>query len=457
MRLYDTLTGEKREFTPLGDEVTMYVCGVTPYAPTHVGHALSYVLFDVLRRYLEHRGHRVHHVENFTDVDDKIIERANGEGITIEELSSRHIQDYFEVMDAMNVKRAHVYPRATQEIPQMLDIISALVEKGYAYPSEGDVYFRVQKEPDYGKLSHRTLDGMVSGGRVEAEALKEHPLDFALWKSAKPEEPSWDSPWGKGRPGWHIECSAMALRYLGTSVDIHGGGMDLIFPHHENEIAQSEGYTGVKPFVRHWLHNGLLQLNEEKMSKSLGNLVTVKEALASHSPDALRLTFLSSHYRSPLTYTEEAIASSERALERLRNALRGGDEGGPDGGMEAQPYRNRFLAAMDDDLNTPQALASLFDLAREINRRRESGVAVGDAQGALREMAGVLGLSLEEQATPGQTGADPFVDLLVETRERLRADQIWNLADQIRSRLEELGVSLEDTPDGTKWRFKSLP
>ncbi|MBF8268051.1 MAG: cysS [Dehalococcoidia bacterium] len=457
MRLYDTMTGEKQEFTPSGDEVTMYVCGVTPYAATHVGHALSYVYFDVLRRYLEHRGHRVRHVENFTDIDDKIIERARAEGITIEELTSRHIQDYFQVMDALNVKRAYVYPRATQEIPQMLEIISTLVERGYAYPAEGDVYFRVQKEPDYGKLSHRTLEGMVAGVRVEGGTLKEHPLDFALWKRTKPGEPSWKSPWGEGRPGWHIECSAMALRYLGNTVDIHGGGQDLIFPHHENEIAQAEAYTGVKPFVRVWLHNGLLHLGEEKMSKSLGNLVTVKDALASHPPDALRLAFLLSHYRSPLTYTDEGIVGAERALERLVNALRGDGEGRADGGVDVHLYRERFLAAMDDDLNTPQALASLFDLAREINRHRERGVAVGEAQGALREMAGVLGLSLEEQARPEQKDAYPFVDLLVETRSRLRADRKWELADDLRSRLEELGVLLEDTPSGTLWRFKSLP
>ena len=455
MRLYDTLSGEKREFVPMGDEVTIYVCGITPYAATHVGHALSYVYFDVLRRYLEFQGHTVRHVENFTDIDDKIIERAQGEGVTIDELASRHIQDFFDVMDALNVKRADLYPRATQEIPQMLEIISELVEKGYAYPSEGDVYFRVQKEPDYGKLSHRTLDGMVAGARIEVEANKEHPLDFALWKKAKPGEPSWESPWGMGRPGWHIECSAMALRYLGNTVDLHGGGQDLIFPHHENEIAQAEAYTGVRPFVNFWVHNGLLRLGEEKMSKSLGNLVSVKDALATHSADALRLLFLSSHYRSPLTYTEEGVAAAERALERLLNALRVDVEGKADGQVDVEPYRERFIAAMDDDLNTPQAMATLFDLAREINRHRETGTAAEAAQRALREMASVLGLSLEEQPGSGQRDAHPFIDLLVETRNQLRAERNWSLGDSIRSHLEELGVTLEDTSSGTQWRFKS--
>ncbi|MQF48664.1 cysteine--tRNA ligase [SAR202 cluster bacterium AC-647-N09_OGT_505m] len=455
MKLYDTLSGEKRDFVPQGDEVTIYVCGVTPYAATHVGHALSYVVFDVLRRYLEFQGHTVRHVENFTDIDDKIIERAQGEGVTIHDLASRHIQDYFDVMDALNVKQADLYPRATQEIPQMLEIISKLVEKGYAYPSDGDVYFRVQKEPDYGKLSHRTLEGMVAGSRIEVEANKEHPMDFVLWKKAKLGEPSWESPWGMGRPGWHIECTAMSLRYLGNTVDLHGGGQDLIFPHHENEIAQAEAYTGVRPFVNFWIHNGLLQLGEEKMSKSLGNLVSVKDALSTHSADALRLLFLTSHYRSPLTYTEEGVASSARALERLHNALQVHVDGNTDSQVNVDSYRKRFIAAMDDDLNTPQAIATLFDLAREINRHRETGAAAGEAQLALREMAAVLGLLLEELPGSGQKDAYPFIDLLVETRTQLRAERNWQLGDSIRSQLEELGVTLEDTPSGTQWRFKS--
>jgi cysteinyl-tRNA synthetase len=455
MRLYDTLSGEKHEFAPQGDVVTMYVCGITPYAPSHVGHAMSYIFFDVVRRYLEFQGHPVRLVENFTDIDDKIIERAHREGITVEELTSRNIEDYFEVMDALNVRRADVYPRATQEIPEMLKIIAALIERGYAYPSEGDVYFRVQKEPDYGKLSHRTLEGMMAGAGAEGDTRKEHPMDFALWKGAKPGEPSWESPWGEGRPGWHIECSAMAFRYLGNTVDLHGGGNDLVFPHHENEIAQTEAYTDVKPFVRFWLHNGLLHLDEEKMSKSLGNLVTVRDALASHSADALRLLFLSSHYRSPSTYTDEGVSAAERALERLLNALRVDIEGKSNDQVDVEPYRKRFITAMDDDLNTPQAVATLFDLAREINRHRETWTAAADAQQALREMASVLGLSLEEQPGSRQNDAYPFIDLLVQTRNQLRAERNWSMGDSIRTQLEELGVTLEDTSNGTQWRFKS--
>ena len=272
MKLSDTLTGEKRDFSPAGDEVKMYVCGVTPYASAHVGHAMSYVVFDVLHRYLEYRGYRVRRVQNFTDIDDKLIDRANQEGTTVTDLAERLIDEYFADMAALNVRNADVYPRATQELPTIIEMIEGLIAKQFAYSADGDVYFRVTRDPGYGKLSHRSLDGMRAGARVEESAAKEHPMDFALWKAAKPGEPAWDSPWGPGRPGWHIECSAMSLRYLGETIDIHGGGQDLVFPHHENEIAQSEAFTGARPFVRHWLHNGLLLLGDEKMSKSVGNL-----------------------------------------------------------------------------------------------------------------------------------------------------------------------------------------
>ena len=313
MKLYDTLTGQKRELVPLGDVVKLYVCGINPYAPAHVGHALSYVSFDVLRRYLEFRGYQVLHVQNFTDVEDNIIAAAKRAGITITELTERYILEFFQDMDALNVTRAHVYPKATEEVPQIIEMVAGLVDKGYAYPVNGDVYFRVTRFHGYGKLSHRTLDGMMAGARIEVEVQKEHAMDFVLWKAAKPEEPSWESPWGPGRPGWHIECSAMNLHHLGEQVDIHGGGQDLVFPHHENEIAQIEAFTGVNPFSGFWLHNGLLRLDEAKMSKSLGNLVTVRDALEQFSPDALRLYFLSSHYRNPLAYGDDSIAGQERA------------------------------------------------------------------------------------------------------------------------------------------------
>ena len=447
MRLYNTLTGQEQEFMPAGDKVTMYVCGITPYAPCHMGHAMSYVIFDVLRRYLEFLGYQVDHVQNFTDVDDKIIQRAQEEGIYPEELVERHIQEFMAHMEALNVKRARVYPRATQEIPHIIRVIGTLIEKGYAYPSAESVYFRVTKDGDYGKLSHRTLDGMIAGARVEVDTAKEHPMDFALWKAAKAGEPSWESPWGQGRPGWHIECTAMSLLYLGETLDIHGGGQDLIFPHHENEMAQSEAYTGKTPFARFWVHNGLLHMDENKMSKSLGNLVSLEDGLKRYSPDSLRIFFLSSHYRSPLTYSDAGPSSTER----LHNALRDGLEDGVDA-LDPQPYRDRFLKAMDSDLNTPQALAALFDLAREINRARESGRRVQEAQGTLRDLGDVMGLTFRQPQKDTGTDVKPFIDILVETRAQLRAARQYALADQLRDRLAELAIVLEDTPQGTVWQ-----
>ena len=320
MKLSDTLTGEKRDFAPAGDTVRMYVCGVTPYSSAHVGHAMSYIVFDVLHRYLEFRGFSVRRVQNFTDIDDKLIDRAAQEGATVEALAEKHIAEYFEDMAALNVREADLYPRATQEIPKIVEVISGLIDSGHAYASGGDVYFRVRSAADYGKLSHRSLDSMRAGARIEPGVEKEHPMDFALWKSAKAGEPAWESPWGPGRPGWHIECSAMALRYLGESIDIHGGGQDLVFPHHENETAQSEAFTGARPFASFWLHNGLLNLDSEKMSKSLGNLVTIRDALQRYSADAIRLSVLNAHYRSPGYYSDEALAGAERAAGRLRQA-----------------------------------------------------------------------------------------------------------------------------------------
>ncbi|MBI4233514.1 MAG: cysteine--tRNA ligase, partial [Chloroflexi bacterium] len=389
-----------------------------------------------------------------TDVDDKIIARSRQENIPPQEVAERYIEEYFEDMEALHILRAHVYPRATQEIPRMVEMIRALVDRGFAYAADGDVYFRVTHARGYGTLSRRTLEGMEAGARVERGVRKEHPMDFTLWKAAKPEEPSWESPWGMGRPGWHIECSAMSLHYLGTTLDIHGGGQDLIFPHHENEIAQTESYTGVSPCVRFWVHNGLLRLGEDKMSKSLGNLVTIKAALARFSPDALRLFFLSSHYRSPLNYTEAAVVAQERAAERLRTAAREETSPAPEDTpqVDPEPLRQRFLAAMDDDLNTPLALAALFDLAREINRGPEAGNSVARARQVLRELAGILGLTLQE-VTTGAMAAHPFIELLVALRSSLRSSRQFTLADMIRTKLQELGVTLEDTPQETRWRY----
>ena len=457
MKLYSTLTGETTDFAPAdGMTVKMYVCGVTPYSSTHIGHALSYVAFDVLRRYLEYVGFEVRHVQNFTDVDDKIIQRAQEQGIEPTQLAEQYMDDFFQTMDALNIRRAHVYPRATEEIGPIIETIGRLVDSGHAYPAGGDVFFRVQKSDGYGKLSHRTLEGMQAGSRIEIDENKEHPMDFALWKGARPGEPSWESPWGPGRPGWHIECTSMSMTYLGESLDIHGGGQDLVFPHHENEIAQSEASTGIVPFSRYWVHNGLLRLGGDKMSKSLGNLVSVEEALERFSPDAIRIYFLSSHYRSPLSYTDDGCAGTERSLDRLRHALE--RESGSGDPLDGEPYRRQFFEGMDDDLNTPRALAALFDLAREINRCSDAGQSVALAQGSLRHLGGILGLIFEERTTGGgadSAGAGPFIDLLLETRTALRQARQFEQADRIRDGLEQLGVSVEDTPNGPVWQFRA--
>lgn len=451
MKIHNTLSGKTEDFEALDGKVNMYVCGITPYSASHIGHAMMSVIFDVVRRYLEFKGYDVCHIQNFTDIDDKMILAANSTGIDVADLAESNITDYLAEMDALNVARAHEYPRATAEIGKITEIIAKLIEKGYAYPVAGDVYFRVNQDEDYGKLSNRDLDGLIAGARVEVDERKEDAMDFALWKSQKPGEPAWDSPWGMGRPGWHIECSAMAIKYLGSSIDIHGGGRDLIFPHHENEIAQSESFTDEVPFSRFWMHNGMLRLGEDKMSKSIGNIVTVGEALSSYSPDALRLFFLSSHYRAPLLYTEANVAGQERALERLKNAVRPASAASVGSTIDASPAKAQFVEAMDDDFNTPRALAAMFDLAREINRGKDEGADVLGAQGTLRELSSVLGISLDETAET--SGAGPFVQMLVNVRTELRAARQFDIADSIRDRLSELGVTIEDTPEGTEWRI----
>ncbi len=453
MKLYNTMTQQVAEFVPLrDDEVTMYVCGVTPYDEAHIGHAMSAIVFDVLRRYLEYRGYRVRHVRNFTDIDDKIIDRARELGEDPLALARRYAARYVEDMEALNVLPPTVAPYATEEIPTIIEMVQGLLAKGYAYIAGGDVYFRVTRKPDYGKLSHQSLETIVAGMRIEPGEGKEHPADFALWKAAKPGEPAWDSPWGPGRPGWHIECSAMAVRYLGPSIDIHGGGTDLIFPHHENEIAQSEAYTGVVPFVNFWVHNGMMRMHGDKMSKSLGNFITIREAVERYGADALRLFILSGTYSKPLNFTEEAVRGHRAGAARLRLAAR--RPGRPTSGVEVdpEPFRRAFEAAMDDDLNTSGAIAALYDLAAAINRGRDAGHGIALAQAMLLELAGVLGLRLEE--AEGETlAARPFIDLLVEVRAELRAAKHYQLADRIRARLAELGVTLEDSPSGTTWRM----
>jgi cysteinyl-tRNA synthetase len=451
MKLYNTLTQETTEFVPSGDVVTMYVCGVTPYDEAHIGHAMSAIVFDVLRRYLEYRGYRVRHVRNFTDIDDKIIERARARGEDALGLAKRYAERYIEDMRAVNVMPPTESPYATQEIPEIIKMVEGLMEREFAYPASGDVYFRVNRKSDYGKLSHQSVDTIIAGQRIEADEGKEHPADFALWKGAKPGEPAWDSPWGPGRPGWHIECSAMSLRYLGESIDIHGGGTDLIFPHHENEIAQSEAYTGATPFVRYWLHNGMMRMNGEKMSKSLGNFITIADAVEKYGGDALRMFVLSATYSKPLNFTEEGLLGNKAGIERLRTAARRPGQPTSDELVDAESFRRQFEAAMDEDMNTSGGLAALFDLATAINRGRDAGYRIDAAQSVLLELAGVLGLRLEE--TEGEMlAAKPFIDLLIEIRTELRKAKQYQLADTVRQRLGDLGVTLEDSAAGTTWR-----
>jgi cysteinyl-tRNA synthetase len=464
IRIYNTLSRQKEEFEPLrADQVSMYVCGPTVYDKAHVGHAMSALVFDVIHRYLAYRGYQVRHVMNYTDVDDKIIQRANQLQENPIRLAEKYIAEFQEHIADLNMLPANLYPRATAEIEAIIDLIQRLVESGHAYAVDGDVYFRVSSKEDYGKLSGRQLDEMQAGARIDVDERKEHPMDFALWKGAKPGEPSWESPWGPGRPGWHIECSAMNLHHLGEQIDIHGGGNDLIFPHHENEIAQTESLTG-KPFARYWVHNGMLQLSGEKMSKSLGNLVTIEEFLANHEAAVLRMLVLNSSYRSPLTFNDDTVSQAERGLERLRSALRPASAGQSPAPAEvvtalqnqAEASRRGFLEAMDDDFNTAGALASLFELVRVINGARDAGASPEElepAQATLRELAGVLGLQLNRESAAGAQAA-PFVDLLVELRGELRKQKIWALSDLLRDRLAELGVILEDSKEGSTWRWK---
>jgi cysteinyl-tRNA synthetase len=460
LRIYNTLTRQKEPFEPLQPgRVSMYVCGPTVYSDAHVGHAMSALVFDIIRRYLEYRGYEVVHVMNYTDVDDKIIIRANQEGVDPIQLAERYIEEFQHHIRDLNIKPATRYPRATQEIPQIVHMIEELGEAGFAYEVEGDVYFRVIRDNNYGRLSGRHLEDMQAGARVDINERKENPMDFALWKSAKPGEPAWDSPWGKGRPGWHIECSAMNLHHLGEQIDIHGGGNDLIFPHHENEIAQTESLTG-KAFARYWVHNGMMQLSGEKMSKSLGNIVSIRAFLSKHEADALRMMVLNSSYRNPLTFSDDVITQAEKALERLRTALRpapasnvGATQIEQALQQQVEATRQGFAECMDDDINTAGALGHMFDLARAINQSKDAGLDVTPAQALLRELMEVFGLQPERTPVEGGEAA-PFVELLVMIRKELRQQKLWALSDLVRDRLVALGVVMEDSKEGTTWRWK---
>lgn len=464
IQIFNTMTRQKEPFETIEPgNVRMYVCGVTPYDSAHVGHAMSLIAFDMIRRYLEHRGYTVRHAQNFTDIDDKIIARANRDGVPPDQITEGLIADWHNDTQEMNVTPATIYPRATTEIPSIVEMIEGLIANGFAYEVDGDVYYRVREFKDYGKLSHRNLDDLLSGARIEVDERKEDPLDFALWKAAKPGEPTWPSPWSAGRPGWHIECSAMCSHHLGGVVDIHGGGADLIFPHHENEIAQSEAYLGKEPFARYWVHNGLLNFGGDKMSKSLGNFIKIRDLLERGLGTAFRLMILQSHYRAPLNFSEEGLQAADRGLDRLRAAAKPGTVGSEavtGAGAEdlvalAQQTDERFHEAMDDDFDSPVAVAALFDLARAINRARTEGRGDDQVEAArlkLVELANVLGLALEVTEETAAGDAAPFIDLLVSVRDQLRAAKQWQLADVIRDGLAERGIAVADGPAGSTWR-----
>jgi cysteinyl-tRNA synthetase len=457
LKLYNTLTRDKTEFRPIEPgRVRMYVCGMTVYDYCHLGHARVMVVFDVVYRYLRELGYEVTYVRNITDIDDKIINRANERGEPFSALTERFIAAMHEDAGALGVLPPTEEPRATGHMPEILGMIEALIARGHAYVAgNGDVYYAVASFPGYGRLSGKEPEELRAGARVEVGEAKRDPLDFALWKAAKPGEPAWASPWGEGRPGWHIECSAMSTCALGSHFDIHGGGADLQFPHHENEIAQSEGATGA-PFVNLWMHNGFVRVNEEKMSKSLGNFFTVREILERYQPEEVRYFILTSQYRSPLNYDDESLQAARAALTRLYTALRGLPQVAPRGG---EVFRERFSAAMDDDLNTPVALAVLFDLVREVNRLRSEDEGAAAGLGALlRQLGGVLGIlqSAPDAYLKGGTEArglsDAEIDDLIGRRRAARQAKQWAEADRIRDTLTAAGVVLEDGPQGTTWR-----
>ena len=467
--VYNTLTRKKEEFKPRSPgKVKMYVCGTTPYDHCHLGHARCYVVFDVIRKYLEYKGYEVIYVQNFTDVDDKIINRAKQLGNKVEEIAEKYISEYFEVMGKLNIKEANFYPKTTKHIKEMIKLVEKLIKKGYAYVIDGDVYFEIAKFDGYGKLSHRSQEEMQAGARIEVDKRKRNPLDFALWKSAKPGEPCWESPWGKGRPGWHIECSAMSIGRLGDSFDIHGGGQDLIFPHHENEIAQSEAATG-KPFASYWLHNGFVTVNQEKMSKSLGNFFTLQEIYEKYSPHVVRFFLISQYYRSPVDFSNDKLEEARKSLERFHNTLENIEfllKGLKAGKKSSPPKREdssileakeKFTTAMDDDFNTARALGYIFDLVSKANKKisersPDLSFLLG-AERALRSMGSLLGF-LKEKVIE-KAGIDEFqIEKLIDQRDTARERKDWEKADKIRNDLEKIRIILEDTPAGTRWKYR---
>lgn len=462
MKVYNTLTRKKEELVPITPgEIKMYACGPTVYNYIHIGNARPLCIFDILRRYLEYRGYKVTFVQNFTDIDDKIIRRANEEHVDFSEISERYIKEFWTDADGLNVRHATVNPKATENIDAIIHIISTLIEKGYAYEAQGDVYFSTEKFKDYGKLSHQPLEDLEAGARIMVGEVKREPMDFAVWKAAKPGEPAWDSPWGKGRPGWHIECSAMNWRYLGDTIDIHCGGQDLIFPHHENEIAQSECFTG-KPFAHYWMHNGYINVDNVKMSKSLGNFFTVRDVAEKYGYEPIRYLLISAQYRSPINYSTDIIEQCISALNRLYTCrdsldfeLKNASDAEHDGDSAIidgfGKYREQFIDAMDDDLNTADAIASIFELVRDINTnvvgKTPSKALVEGAISVFDELTGVLGLVYNRKTET----LDSDIEALIEARTNARKEKNWAEADRIRDQLKEMGIVLEDTAQGVKW------
>jgi len=462
MKLFNTLTKRKEKFVPITPgEIKMYACGPTVYNFFHIGNARTFMVFDAMRRYFEYRGYKVTFIQNFTDIDDKIIQKAREEKVSSLEISEKYIEEYFKDAESLGIKKANLHPKVTENISEIIDFIKTLIEKGFAYEVSGDVYFDVSKFPDYGKLSRQSLKDLQSGARIEINEDKKNPLDFVLWKMAKPEEPSWESPWGLGRPGWHIECSAMAQKYLGATIDIHGGGGDLVFPHHENEIAQSEACTG-QTFANYWLHVGYLNIDNKKMSKSLSNFFTPREIAEEFDLEALRLFMFSAHYRNPLNFSRELLTSAEHALERLYNA-KNNLEYLLDGAIDKElsneeknvqesilSYKEKFVEVMDDDFNSADGIAVIFDLVKDINISITSNTSkelVKVAYDLLMELSGVIGLLNKEEDNLEQEIED-----LIDQRQQARKDKNYKLADEIRDELKSKGIVLEDTPQGVKWK-----
>ena len=460
LKLFNTLSRTKEEFTPINkDEVKMYTCGPTVYNYFHIGNARPFIIFDVLRRFFEYRGYKVTFVQNFTDIDDKMIKRANNENITVKELAEKFISEYFTDAKGLGIKEATFHPKATENIDTIIEFISTLIAKGYAYEVDGDVYFSTKKFNEYGKLSHFNLDELESGARVSVDERKEEPMDFALWKAKKPDEPSWDSPWGEGRPGWHIECSAMAKKYLGDTIDIHSGGQDLIFPHHENEIAQSEAAND-KPFANYWLHNGFINVNNEKMSKSKGNFFTVRDIVEHYDYEVIRFFMLSAHYRNPINFSDELLNQAQNGLNRIYECYNNiaflldnenNNIESEDNKLTIRALnelKQKYIEAMEDDLNTADAISVIFEIVREINKSTSilTKQNLQLSKSLLQELTGVLGIMQKNQ----EKEIDDEIQKLVDERQLARKEKNWKKADEIRDKLKEMGVEIKDTPQGTK-------